>query len=151
MLTERRMLLETLNEVYNDLLALDVTFFAAGYRLSGDCDAVTIKLGRNFGVFLDIDRIRTIRQEKEAVIHEWAHIVTDATYGVDAPVAIRQKAEETARRAEIKKLLPFEKMRGVIQAGYTQIYELSEFFNVSEEMVLEAIDYYTGPCGLTFD
>ena len=143
--------METLNEVYYDLLAKGVIVFANDYHLSGDCDAATVKVGPHFGVFLDIDRIRTIRQEKEAVIHEWAHIVTDATYGVDAPAAVRQKAEETARRAEIKKLLPFEKMRGVIKAGCTQIYELSEFFNVSEEMVLEAIEYYTGPCGLTFD
>lgn len=142
--------METLNEVYNDLLALDVTFFAAGYHLSGDCDAATVRVGHSYGVFLDIDRIRTIRQEKEAVVHEWAHITTDATYCIDAPAAVRQRAEETARRAEIKKLLPFERMRGVIKAGYTQIYELSEIFNVSEDMVTEAIEYYTGPCGLTF-
>ena len=143
--------MEILNEVYADLLAQDVMLFAAGYQLSGDCDAATVRVGHSYGVFLDIDRIRTIRQEKEAVVHEWAHITTDATYCIDAPAAVRQKAEETARRAEIKKLLPFEKMRGVIKAGCAQIYELSEFFNVSEELVLEAIEYYTGPCGLTFN
>ena len=142
--------MEILNDVYHDLLRRDVLVFAGDYRLSGDCDAATVKVGPHYGVFLDIDRIRTIRQEKEAVVHEWAHIVKGATYGVDAPASLRQMAEETARRAEIKKLLPFEKMRGVIKAGCAQIYELSELFNVSEEMVSEAIEYYTGPCGLRF-
>lgn len=141
--------MEILTKVYNDLLARNVQMFAGDYNI-GSADACTVKLSGNFGLFLNIGKIHSLRQEKEAVVHEWAHIVSDATYGVDAPEAVRHKAEETARREELKELLPFDEMRGVVQSGVTQIFELSEYFNVSEEKVSEAIEYYTGPCGLTF-
>lgn len=137
-------------EAYADLLQRGVIFFTGEYRFDSGGDACTIKCGDTFGLFLDSSRIKTPRQEKEAVVHEWVHITGNSTYRVDAPPAIRQKAEESARRDEIKKLLPFERMRGAIRGGITQIYELSEFFNVSEDKVREAIDYYTGPCGLSF-
>ena len=141
---------QRLNDCYNDFLRNDVLVFSGSYHFSGSADAAVIKSGNSWGVFLDIDKIRTPRQELHAVVHEWSHWQTDSTYGLDAPPAVKKKAEETARRAEIKKLLPFDKMRGVIRGGITQIYELSEYFNVDEDMIRQALAYYTGPCGLTF-
>lgn len=140
--------MEELTEIYNDLLDKGVMMYAGNYHLSGDTDAATIKLGDNFGVFLDVNKIRTLRQEKEAVVHEWAHIVEDATYCVDAPPAIRQKAELRAERRTIKKLLPVEQLRAAMQNGITEVWELAEFFNVSESLILDAVEFYTGPCGL---
>ncbi len=61
-----------------------------------------------------------------------------------------QAAEWKATRAQIKKLLPFEEMRAAMNAGYTEVWELSEYFDVTEDMVRRAIVYYTGPCGLNF-
>lgn len=137
-------------ETYADLIRQGVLFFSGGYHFDCGADACTIKYRDRFGMFLDSSRIKTVRQEKEAVVHEWAHITNNATYGIDAPPSVRQKAEETAHRAEIKKLLPFKELRGVIRRGVFQVCELAEYFTVSEDLVRQAIEYYTGPCGLTF-
>lgn len=145
------MTVKLLNEIYNDLLNRDVLVFSGDYHFSGDCDAATIKINQHFGVFLDIDKIRTLRQEKEAVVHEWAHIACDATYGVDAPASVKQKAETRASRVEIEVSVPFADLRKAIWSGITTTYELSEHFNVTESMIDKAIEYYLGPCGLTFN
>ena len=142
--------MEVLNEVYNDLLTRGVMLFAQDYRGKGASDATVIKYKGRFAVFLDIDQIRTLRQEKEAVVHEWAHIACDATYALDAPAAIRQKAEERAHRTELKRLVPFDALNQAVTNGITEPFDLSELFNVSEQTVLDAVALYTGPMGMAF-
>jgi len=141
---------DRLTELYGELRDRGVFLSSGSYRLKGDCDSIVVCDGRRYGVFLDIDKIQTLVQEKEAVSHEWAHIVTGATYTFDASPAVQAKAERRAMVAQIKKLLPFEELRGAIINGYTTRFELSEYFMVSEDTVSEAIEYYTGPCGLEF-
>ena len=85
--------MEKLTEIYNELIAMGALIFHGSYDLSGSCDSTTIKVGGRFGVFMDDVKIRTRAQELDAASHEWAHIVSDATYGVDAPAAVRMKAE----------------------------------------------------------
>lgn len=142
--------MEKLTEFYSDLLDRGVELFTGSYHLSGDCDALTLKLEDRFAVCLDIERVRTLVQEKEAVSHEWGHIVTDATYGVDAPPALRQKAECRANRAQLLRLLPYEDLQAAMRDGCQEVCQLAERFTVSEDTVRSAVAYYTGPCGLTF-
>lgn len=123
---------------------------SGSYHLKGECDSVIVSDGSHYGIFLDIDKIRTIAHEKEAVAHEWAHWISGATYTFDAPPAVRQKAEVQADRRQIKKLLPFDEMRAAMQNGITEVWELAEFFNVSESLITDAVEFYTGPCGLKF-
>ena len=142
--------MEKLTEFYSDLMARDVELLTGSYHLSGDCDALTLKLGGRYAVCLDIDRIRTLVQEIEAVSHEWGHIVTDATYGIDAPPALRQKAECRANRAQLRRLLPYEELRDAIAHGMREVSQLADYFTVTEDTVRRALEFYTGPCGLTF-
>ena len=142
--------MEKLTEFYSDLMARDVELLTGSYHLSGDCDALTLKLEGRFAVCLDIERIRTLVQEKEAVSHEWGHIVTDATYGIDAPPALRQMAECQANRAQLRRLLPYEELRDAMAHGMWEVSQLADYFTVTEDTVRRALEFYTGPCGLTF-
>lgn len=141
---------DRLTEIYKELQDGGVFLSSGSYHLKGECDSIVVCDGIRYGIFLDIDKIQTLVQEKEAVSHEWAHIVTGATYTFDVPPAVRQKAERRAEVAKIKKLLPFDELRGAIKNGYNTIFELSEYFMVSEDTVSQAVEYYTGPCGLRF-
>ena len=62
----------------------------------------------------------------------------------------RGRREQRADRWAIKKLLPFEEMKAAITQGNTEIYELADYFTLPEDLIRQAIDYYTGPCGLSF-
>ncbi len=142
--------MEKLTEIYNELMAMGVLIFHGRYGFSGKTDSVTIKAGGRFGVFLDDARIRTSAQELDAASHEWAHIVSDATYGVNAPAAVKQRAETRATRTQIERVLPYCEMLQAMKAGDTTAFALAEHFGITEELVHKAYDYYTGPCGLQF-
>lgn len=142
--------MEKLTRLYNELSDMGVSLFSGRYAFDGEYDALVVAKDSLLGMFLDIDRIRTVRQELVAVGHEWAHIATGATYTMGATPAMIQAAERKATRAQIKKLLPFDEMRAAMDAGYTEVWELAERFEVTEDFVQEAVDYYTGPCGLSF-
>lgn len=142
--------MEKLIEIYNELEREGAYLFSGTYNLPEDCDAATIKLNGKFGVFLDIDKIRTLAQEKEAVSHEWAHICEDATYHMDAPADVKRQAEVRANRAQIKKVLPWSELCQAVYDGCDTPYLLSERFDLSEEFIQSAIDYYIGPCGYHF-
>lgn len=139
-----------LAELYEDLYNLGAVLVAEYAPLPGDADATVVEADGRYGVFYDLNLIDSMAKERVAAAHEWAHIATGATYTLGATPAMVQAAERKATRAQIKKLLPFEEMRAAMDAGYTEVWELAEYFEVPEEFIRQAIDYYTGPCGLSF-
>jgi hypothetical protein len=139
-----------LAEIYQELMDKGVLVKTGSYHLKGKCDSVCVSDGKHYGIFLDIEKVRTLAQELEAVSHEWAHIDTGALYTLDAPYHVRRKAEVKADRAQIRKVIPFADMDAAIRAGLHEWYELADYFGVSEVFVHKAYEYYTGPCGLTF-
>ena len=138
----------TLTEIYADLIKRGVRCFSGAYGFDCKADAVAIKLGDSWGVFLDERRIHTTAEEKVAVTHEWAHIVTNATYGLDAPPALRQMAEMIADRRQIEAVLPWRTLSRDLRRGM-QPWEIAEDEGVTEELVRQALDYYTQKRGKT--
>lgn len=137
-------------EIYNDMMAAGVQLYSGSYHLSGETDALTIEMDDRYAVFLDIEKIRTSAQELEATSHEWAHIEHNATYCIDAPSWLVQRAETMANRAQIRRIVPFDELAPLVREG-NQPWDLAEHFNVSVKMIHKAIQYYTGPCGLRFE
>ena len=142
--------MEKLTELYQDLMDNGVSLFTGSYGLSSDTDATVINLGGKFGVFLDIDLIRTVPQEVESVSHEWAHVKSDATYAVDADAVTKAKAENRASKMQIERVCPYSEMLDAMQRGYTTTWELAEQLTVTERLIEKAYNYYTGTCGLSF-
>lgn len=139
-----------LAELYEALYDLGAVLVAEYAPLPGKADAAVVEADGLYGVFYDLNLINSMAKERVAAAHEWAHIITGATYTLGATPAMIQAAERKATRAQIEKLLPFDEMRAAMDAGCTETWELADRFEVTEEFVREAIDYYTGPCGLSF-
>lgn len=139
-----------LAEIYEDLYNLGAVLIAEYKRLPAETDACVVAADGMYGVFFDLDKLDTVAKERAAASHEWAHIVTGATYTIGATPCVIQAAERRATRAQIKKLLPFSEMRAAMKAGYTELYQLAEYFEVPEDLIQQAVEYYTGPCGLSF-
>lgn len=138
----------TLIEVYADLIRRGVRCFSGDYKLDTSADAVAIHLGDSWGIFLDHRRIRTTAEEMVAVSHEWAHIVEDATYGVDAPPALVRRAEMLAERKQIETVLPWRVLAKDLRDGL-ESWEIAEAEGVTESFVREAVEYWTEKRGKT--
>lgn len=103
--------------------------------------------------FIAIDPLRVLcpGDYKTKLGHELGHCVLRAFYNRYSPVDSRGKCEATADRWSIRKMLPFEDMLEAMQSGYTEPWQLAEYFNVTENMIRKAYTYYTEACGLSFD
>lgn len=134
--------MERLTEIYNDMERAGVYLASGVYHLKGDCDSVVLRDGDHYGVFLDIEKIRTLVQEKEAVSHEWAHIKTMTTYALDAPWDVKARAENRADKEQIRMLVAENELFEAFSDGHTEIWELAERFNVSEDFMRKAVHYY---------
>jgi len=138
----------TLAEVYADLIRHGVRCFSGDYALDTGSDAVAVHLGDSWGVFLDDHRIRTTAEEKVAVSHEWAHIVEDATYGIDAPRSLVQLAEASACRRQYEAVLPWRTLSRYLRSGFAP-WDIADAESLTEAFVRDAIEYWTQRRGMT--
>ncbi len=134
--------MEILNEIYNELYDEGVYFHTGDYGLDGECDSVIVSDGRHFGIFLDIEKVRTPLQEKMAVGHEYGHYRTGSLYPLDADEVTRRKAENRADKAQIQRLIPKSDYKAALDEGCRNTWELAEHFNVTEDFMRKVVTYY---------
>ena len=99
---------------------------------------------------IDREKLTTSSEENAALLHELGHCETGAFYSRFSPVDDRGKCEEAANRWAVKKALTYRKLLRAMRSGFTESYQLAEYFGVTEEMIRKAYAYYTEACGLKF-
>lgn len=82
-------------------------------------------------------------EEKTALFHELGHCETGSFYNQFSPFEVQQKHETRADKWAIKKLIPKDELDEAVAAGYTQPWELAEYFDVTEEFIKKAVCWYT--------
>jgi Zn-dependent peptidase ImmA (M78 family) len=93
-------------------------------------------------IAIDPYKIPTIAAEKSIVAHELGHCETGSFYNQYATCDIRQRHENRADRWAIHTLVPKEELNTAVQAGYTNLWELAEYFDVTEDFMKKAICLY---------
>lgn len=139
--------MDKLYDIYRELYDNGIFLFDTTLPFS---DAAVIELDGTYGMFVDTSKLETFAAESVAVAHEAGHIFTGSTHNVCSPYAIIAQHETRANRWAIKKLLPFDELKEVMESGITQRYELAEHFGVTEDFVQSAFNYYFGACGFSF-
>lgn len=81
-------------------------------------------------------------KERVHLSHEIRHCVTGSFYNIYAPLDIRQKHENRADKWAIEKLIPADSLEAAVKKGYTEIWELAEFFDVTYDFMQKAVCYY---------
>ena len=82
-------------------------------------------------------------EERVHLSHELGHCMTGSFYNVYATIDNRQKHENQADKWAIKALVPQDALDAAVANGYTEIWELAEFFGVTYEFMQKAVCYYT--------
>lgn len=128
-----------LNSLYDDMRAQQVALFT--YDV-GEETSVTIELNNRYAVFLDPFRIQTIPEMKRILAHELGHCATGCTHKVSSPLDLIEKHEYKANRWAIEHYIPFEELQTAIGQGYTERWQLAEYFDIPESFIQKALDYY---------
>lgn len=82
-------------------------------------------------------------KEVVALGHELGHCSTGAFYNRFSKRDIMQKHENRADKWAIKKLVPMEELDAAVAEGHTELWDLAEYFGVTEDFMRKAVCWYT--------
>lgn len=113
-------------------------------------EGATIRDGSALGIFLDFSKLTTTRQLRGVCMHEQGHAATGALHSVSSPFETVERAEHRVHRWSAETYLTAENFADAFSAGYTEPWQLSEWFDLPERDVLTAYRYWTENRGLRF-
>lgn len=106
--------------------------------------AVTICLNDHHskGVFVDYGRIDTTAEEAVTLLHEGGHCATGATHAITSSADLIEKHEYKAEKWAIQNAVSREELDAARDAGCQEIYELAEYFNLTEAFMRKVVCWY---------
>lgn len=81
-------------------------------------------------------------QERVHLSHELGHCLTGSFYNIYAARDLRQRHENRADKWAIRHLIPVAELDDAIAAGHTELWDLADFFGVTEAFLKKAICLY---------
>lgn len=104
-----------------------------------------------YGVFLDFSLAKSARSLKACLAHESGHCATGALHALTSPFELVEKNEYKANRWAFNEYLPYKKIKAALCLGYTEPWQLAEYFDLPEDFIKKALTYYTQNRGLSFN
>ena len=111
----------------------------------------TIRDGNWYAVFLDFSQIKSLQFLRGVCCHELGHAATGALHKVCSPYELWERSEYRAKRYVAQHFLTVEDFQEAFDAGYTEPWQLAEFFELPEEDVKSALSYWTERKGINFN
>lgn len=127
----------TLNELYNDCEKNNIEVYP--FKMKSSIKGIALPSG---DIGLDLDKIENSTEEKEILAHEECHIMGGYFYNVYSKLSLKRQQEHRANVATIKKLIPKDELIEAVKSGLTEHWELAEYFGVSGEFMIKAMEYY---------
>lgn len=78
---------------------------------------------------------------KEQLAHELGHCATGSFYTPNT-LSLRSRCEYRADKWAIKKLISKDELIEAIERGYTEPWQLAEYFEVTEKFIIKALKFY---------
>lgn len=94
-------------------------------------------------IAIDQRRIHSSLDEKMKLAHELGHCCTGSFYNQWATADCRRRHENVADKWAIQRFLSENDLDDAVANGFTEIWQLAEFFDVSEEFMKKAVCLYT--------
>lgn len=134
--------MEKLINLYRELYDSEVALIDTPLAFSSGSRSAVLCLNTGaYGIFIDSSSL-TLSEEIVCIAHEAGHIATGSTHAVCSAFDVVARHECRANRWAIKKLIQKDELDAAVQRGYTELWELAEYFNVTEDFMKLAIEYY---------
>lgn len=104
---------------------------------------ITIRDSNLYAIFLDFTKIKSTRVLKGVCCHELGHASTGALHKVSSPYETVERSEYRANRWMAEHFLKEEDFREAFAAGYTEPWQLAEYFDLPEQDVRNALTYWS--------
>lgn len=93
-------------------------------------------------VALNPQSIGSVKEEKVILAHELGHHFRNSFYDISSTYELRERQEARADRWAVENLVPWDELQKAIDSGHTELYDLAEYFDVTEEFMKRVIKTY---------
>lgn len=114
-------------------------------------EGLTMRIREDYAIFLDFSKIRSTRLLKGICYHETGHSATGALHKISSPFELVERSEYRANRWAAEHFLPVEDFRDAFAAGYTELWQLAEYFDLPEQDIKNALTYWTERRNINFN
>ena len=113
-------------------------------------EAATIRDQGFYGVFLNLKKLSSLKLLRGVCCHELGHVATGALHKVDSPFELVERSEYRANRYVAEHFLTPADFAQAFSLGYTEPWQLSDFFELPEADVCRALTYWKEARGMDF-
>lgn len=92
-----------------------------------------------YTIVIDPQKMNNRQKIKECLAHELGHHKRNAFYKISSNLETKEWQEERATRWAVQELIPADELKKAMHQGNTEIWQLAEHFDVSEEFMAEAM------------
>ena len=111
----------------------------------------TIRDKEHYAVFLDFTQIKTTRQFRGVCAHELSHLASGALHRPASPYDLAERSEYRANRHFAHQFLSVKELKTAFRLGFKELWELSEYFDLPEQDIEKALQYWTVSRGVNFN
>ena len=94
-------------------------------------------------IALDPYHTESANEMKVCLAHEMGHIETSSFYNIHSSLDIRKKHETRADKWAIQQLIREDDLDDAVSKGHTEIWDLADYFGVTEEFMEKTVCLYT--------
>lgn len=114
-------------------------------------EGVTMRIGFDYAIFLDFTKIKSTRLLKGICYHELGHASTGALHKVSSPYETVERSEYRANRWAAEHYLTADDFREAFTSGYTELWQLADYFDLPEQDIKNALTYWAERKGIDFN
>lgn len=107
-----------------------------------DVKSLAIRLEDYNAIAIDENKFDDSADLKTSLAHELGHYATSSFYNVDNHLDVRSKHEYRADKWAMERLLPKDEMEEALECGIVEVWEIAEYFEVTEDLVKKAMWVY---------
>jgi len=143
--------MNALSELY--LIAEEESIRVVNFRIANSkTKGICINFDNDhYDILIDYNKVPTYSEEKCVLAHELGHYCT----GVESPIIAQTfrdmltigRQEYRANKWAFERLIPVAELHIAINRGYVDIWELADYFDVPDEFMRKALDYYENKRG----
>ena len=111
----------------------------------------TIRDRGNYAIFLDFTKIPSTRLLCGVCYHELGHAATGALHKVESPYELVERSEYRANRWAAQHYLTEAEFREAFSCGFTEPWQLAEYFDLPQRDIESALTYWTVSRGVDFN
>lgn len=104
--------------------------------------SLSLPLGDSYAIAIDPAKVASVADERVKLSHELGHCATGSFYNRYAARDLRARHELHADRWAIAQLIPREELESALSGGVREIWELADYFEVTEQFMKKALAHY---------